>query len=173
MHGIGEHHLKWSHPGSEDQKVHVLPHMQIVDLKQMHQYYRTRVTLRGGCAREGLGKGRKPTTWMRLMCSLYRNECRNFKPARATMGNGLGRSEKDWKRQIKWSCNTNMYGNKHRETPCVAIFISSYQKVRLLISSFMFFLLQNWRTGGRNRFCPSVEGGVVGTSGRREMSRKG
>jgi hypothetical protein len=34
---------------------------------------------------------------MKLMCSLYRNEYRNFKLARATMGSGLGRSEKDWK----------------------------------------------------------------------------
>jgi hypothetical protein len=29
---------------------------------------------------------------------MYRNEYRNFKLARATMGNGLGRSEEDWKK---------------------------------------------------------------------------
>jgi hypothetical protein len=35
MDGTGEHHLKQSLPGSEGQKSHVLPHMQIIDLKQM------------------------------------------------------------------------------------------------------------------------------------------
>jgi hypothetical protein len=30
-----EHHLKQSYPGSEDQKSYVLPHMQIIDSKQM------------------------------------------------------------------------------------------------------------------------------------------
>jgi hypothetical protein len=29
---------------------------------------------------------------------VYRNECRNFKLARATRGSRLGRSEEDWKR---------------------------------------------------------------------------
>jgi hypothetical protein len=38
----------------------VLPHMWIIDLKQMHQYFGTQVALRGGCAREGIGK--KPNT---------------------------------------------------------------------------------------------------------------
>jgi hypothetical protein len=35
--------------------------------------------------------------------------------------------------------------------------------------SFIFSLLQNWRTGGWNRFCP---GGKVGTSGRGEVVGK-
>jgi hypothetical protein len=37
MDGTGEHHLRWSYSGSEGrrQKVHVLSHMQIVDLKQV------------------------------------------------------------------------------------------------------------------------------------------
>jgi hypothetical protein len=37
----------------------------------------------------------------------------------------------------------------------------------------MFFLLQNLRTGGQNRFCLGVGGGEVGTSGRREVAGKG
>jgi hypothetical protein len=36
--------------------------MWIVDLKQMQQYYEAWVTLKGGCAREGEGKGRKPNS---------------------------------------------------------------------------------------------------------------
>jgi hypothetical protein len=32
------------------------------------------------------------------MHSLYRNECRNLKLARATMGRGLRRSEEEWKK---------------------------------------------------------------------------
>jgi hypothetical protein len=47
--------------GSEGQKSHVLPHLQIIDLKQI-QYYGTWVTLRGGRTWEGEGKGRKPKT---------------------------------------------------------------------------------------------------------------
>jgi hypothetical protein len=35
------------------QKSHVLPHIQIIDLKQMQQYYWTQVTLRGDHAQEG------------------------------------------------------------------------------------------------------------------------
>jgi hypothetical protein len=41
------------------------------------------VTQRGGSAREGSSKGKKPKTRMRLMCSLYRNEYGNFKLAGA------------------------------------------------------------------------------------------
>jgi hypothetical protein len=32
MDGTGEHHLKWSYPGTEGKKSYVLPHMQIIDL---------------------------------------------------------------------------------------------------------------------------------------------
>jgi hypothetical protein len=35
---------------------------------------------------------------MWLMCSLYRNEYRKFKLARATMGSRLGKCEEDWKK---------------------------------------------------------------------------
>jgi hypothetical protein len=38
---------------SEGQKAHVLPHMWLIDLKQIQQYYRTWVTLRRGCIWEG------------------------------------------------------------------------------------------------------------------------
>jgi hypothetical protein len=71
-------------------------YMEIIDLKQIQQYYGTQVTLRGGYAREGWGKRRKPKTWMRLMCSPYRNEYRNLKLAEDTMGSGLGKSKEVW-----------------------------------------------------------------------------
>jgi hypothetical protein len=35
---------------------------------------------------------------MRLIWSLSRDNYRNFKLARVTIGSGLGRSEEDWKR---------------------------------------------------------------------------
>jgi hypothetical protein len=35
---------------------------------------------------------------MRLMCSLYRNEHRKLKVARATIRSGEERSEEEWKR---------------------------------------------------------------------------
>jgi hypothetical protein len=93
--------------------------MQIVNLKQIQQYYGTWLTLRGGCITEGQGKGRKPKTYlMRLMCSLYRNEYRNFKLAGATMGSRLWRSEEDWKKPINWSMGTTQ-GNS------LCIFISN------------------------------------------------
>jgi hypothetical protein len=61
------------------------------------------------------------------------------KLAGATMARELGRNEEDWKRQTNWGCNTYMlFILKHH----VSLFLS-----------FMFFLLQNQRTGGQNRFC--------------------
>jgi hypothetical protein len=52
-----------------------------------------------------------------------------------------------------------------KETPCVAIFISNWQYVMFLFLSFMFFLLQNQRTGGRNRFCLGRGGGRLAMIG--------
>jgi hypothetical protein len=49
------------------------------------------------------------------MCYLYRNEYRNLKLVRATMGGGLRRSEEDWKKQINWGYNTHMHGNNTRK----------------------------------------------------------
>jgi hypothetical protein len=43
-----------------------------------------------------LSKGRKPKTWIWLMCSLYRREYSNLKLAKATMGRWLRNSEEDW-----------------------------------------------------------------------------
>jgi hypothetical protein len=63
----------------------------------MEQFYGTWVTLREGLVREEQGKGSKIKTLMWLMCSLYMNECRNFKLAEATTGSRLRRSEEDWK----------------------------------------------------------------------------
>jgi hypothetical protein len=54
---------------------------------------------------------------MRLMCSLYRNEYKNFKLSRATIGRRLGRNEEDLRRQINWSYNTYIYGNNTRKLP--------------------------------------------------------
>jgi hypothetical protein len=51
------------------------------------------------------------------MCSLYRNESRNFKLAVAIMGKKLRKSEENWKRQISWSCNIHMHGNNTRKLP--------------------------------------------------------
>jgi hypothetical protein len=42
--------------GSEGEKSHVLPHIQIIDLKQMQQCYGMLITLSGDHAREGYGK---------------------------------------------------------------------------------------------------------------------
>jgi hypothetical protein len=51
------------------------------------------------------------------MCSLYRNEYKNYKLAGTTMESRLGRSEEDWKRGINWSCITHMQGKKTRKLP--------------------------------------------------------
>jgi hypothetical protein len=42
--GMGEHHIKQSYTGSEDQKSLVLTRMWKADLKEMQQYYWTSVT---------------------------------------------------------------------------------------------------------------------------------
>jgi hypothetical protein len=77
-------------------KLHVFPHMLIIHLKQMQQYYGTQVTLKERPCTVGVGQGKESKTWMWLMCSQYRNEYRNLKLAWPTMGRGLGRSEEDW-----------------------------------------------------------------------------
>jgi hypothetical protein len=52
MDGIGEH-LKWSLLGSEGQKLDVLPHARIVDLKRNWTIILAMgQTLRGNCTRE-------------------------------------------------------------------------------------------------------------------------
>jgi hypothetical protein len=60
---------------------------------------------------------------------------------------------------------------QHRETPCVAHFISNKQKCHVFL--FIFYLLQNWKTGEQEGGTDSV-GGVEGvaTSRRGEMARK-
>jgi hypothetical protein len=64
-----------------------------------------------------IGQEKEPKSWMRLMCSLYRKEYRNFKLAGATMGSGLRMSKEEWKRQINWSCNTHTHENTTRKLP--------------------------------------------------------
>jgi hypothetical protein len=44
MDGYGEHHSEQDQPSSEDQKLYVLPHIQILDLGQMQQCGWTWVT---------------------------------------------------------------------------------------------------------------------------------
>jgi hypothetical protein len=73
---------------------------------------------KGRLCKGGIGQGRKLKTWMWLMCSLCRNEYRNFKLAGwATTGSRLGRSEEDWKRWINWVCNPYIHGNNTRKRP--------------------------------------------------------
>jgi hypothetical protein len=101
----------------------------------------------------GIGQGKETKNLNEVICSLYRNEYRNFKLARATMGSRLGRSEEDWKRQINWSCNTYMHRNNRRNLP---VFVSLSQTIKNIIS----LILQNLRTysaGG-----PGVGKGVGG-----------
>jgi hypothetical protein len=95
------------------------------------------------------------------MCLLYRNESGNFKLAKVTMWSRLGRNEEDWKRQINWSCNTHMNGNNTRKLP---VYLSLYQtsKTSCFLIYLLFFLLQNRRTGGRNRLAGQASFGAGG-----------
>jgi hypothetical protein len=45
--------------------------------------------------KRGIEQGKETKNLNEDVCSLYRNEYRNFKLARATMGSRLGRSEED------------------------------------------------------------------------------
>jgi hypothetical protein len=62
----------------------------------------------------GIGQGKETKNLNVVECSLHRNEYRNLKLAGTTMGRGLGRSEKDWKRLTNWGYNTYMHGNNTR-----------------------------------------------------------
>jgi hypothetical protein len=60
MDGTRENHLKQSKPGSEGQKSHVLPHIWIIDPKQIKQYYWTWVThSHWSTHMGGIGKGKE------------------------------------------------------------------------------------------------------------------
>jgi hypothetical protein len=71
-------------------------------------------TLRGECAWEKYGKGRKPKTWMGLMYLLYKSEYSNLKLAEATMGwwpadsERCGRDEPMW--VVIFMCMEEMLG---------------------------------------------------------------
>jgi hypothetical protein len=62
MDGTGEHHSEQGQPGSEDQKLYVLPHMRTLDLGQMQQCGWTWITRKGRAHTENIGIGRKPKT---------------------------------------------------------------------------------------------------------------
>jgi hypothetical protein len=53
---------------------------------------------KGKLCKGRIGQGKEIKNLNEVTCSQYRNEYRNFKLAWATMGNGLGTSEEDWKR---------------------------------------------------------------------------
>jgi hypothetical protein len=57
--GIGEHHIKQSLSGSEGQKSHVLPHLGIINLKQMQRYYWTWLHTKRKMCMGGIGKGKE------------------------------------------------------------------------------------------------------------------
>jgi hypothetical protein len=107
---------------------------------------------------------------MRLLCSLYRNDYRNFKLAGTTMESGLGRSEADWKRQISWCCNTHMNGNSTRKL-CVKLSLLQTRKPScfsfyLYLFCFFFYKIRE-QEGGKG----SAEGVdyAVGKDVRREV----
>jgi hypothetical protein len=55
---------------------------------------------------------------MRLICSLYQNEYRNFKLAGATKGSRLWRSEEDWKSGITGAVIHICMGATQGNSPC-------------------------------------------------------
>jgi hypothetical protein len=79
--------VKW--PGSEGQKLHVLPHVWTTDLIQTQQCYEKLVMVRGGRVQEGEGKRTKLRSWIWLIHSLYKNEYRILKLAETTVRKGL------------------------------------------------------------------------------------
>jgi hypothetical protein len=62
MDGTGKHHSELNCPGSEDQKSHVLSHMQTLDLRQIQQCCGFGSHTKGREHTGGMGIGRKPKT---------------------------------------------------------------------------------------------------------------
>jgi hypothetical protein len=112
---------------------------------------------KGKLYKGGIGQGKETKFWMSLMCSLYRNEYRNFRLACATMGSGLGRSEEDCKRQINWSCNTHVHGNNTGNSLCTYLYhkLAKYHSCFSYLLCFLFYKIEE------------QEGGTVSTGGRR------
>jgi hypothetical protein len=59
------------------------------------------------------------------MCSLYRNEYRNIKLAKATMGRGLERVKRTGRDEPVEIIIYIYAWKQHKESPCVAIFITN------------------------------------------------
>jgi hypothetical protein len=76
--------------------LHVLPHVKIIELKHMQQYYGTWVPLRGVCAHGGIAQGKEFKNLNVFDVFSVQNGYRNIKLAGATMGRGGGKSEEDW-----------------------------------------------------------------------------
>jgi hypothetical protein len=99
------------------------------------------------------------------MCSLYRNEYRNFKLAGATMGSGLGRSEEDWKRRTSCGCDIYMHGNNTRTLPVCYLYLKLAKSpcFSFYILCFFFYKIREQEGG---KVSAQGRGAVVGTSGR-------
>jgi hypothetical protein len=54
-----------------------------------------------------------------------------------------------------------MHGNNIRNLPVKLSLSQTSKNAMFFLLSFMFFLQQNWRTKGQNRFCPEVGWGKV------------
>jgi hypothetical protein len=84
---------------------------------------------------------------MWLLCSLYRNEYRNLKLARATIGRGLGRSKRTRRDEsvgvVIHTCMETTQGN--------SLFSCLYRKLgKTLISLFLFYVFSSTKL--ENRF---------------------
>jgi hypothetical protein len=112
---------------------------------------------KGRSCTEGVGKLR---TWIWLIYSLYKNEYKNLKLAETTIRKGL----EEINQLGLW--HTYIYIYIYMEISqgnslCSYLYLK--QAKMFFILSFLFFLLQNWRTGGWKNSCPE---GRAGTSGR-------
>jgi hypothetical protein len=97
-------------------------------------------TLRGNCAWEEWRKGRKPKTWMWLMCSQYRNEYSNLKL--------LGSSEEVWLRWTNLDCNIHMHGNNTRNLSLELSLSQTSKNAMFFLYLWFFFFNKIEQEGG-------------------------
>jgi hypothetical protein len=81
---------------------------------------------------------------MRLMCSLSRNEYRNFKLARATMGSRLGRSEETERGESTGAVSHICMGTTQGNSLCSHLYLNV---AKHQVSCFIFYVFFFYKIG--------------------------
>jgi hypothetical protein len=108
----------------------------------------------------GIGKGKKTKNLNGMMCSLYRSECSNLKLAKPLWEGDEELMKRSSRDEPMWVVTHMCMETTQGISPCSYLHLKLAKMLFFL--SYMFFLQQNQRTRGQNRFYPEVGWGEEG-----------